>query len=121
MTNMLSSGFHSPWDEFDRDPLPFVEVEVEVEERVGSWGTKAPSSRSLSYTMTVPSACATRKRVWEEGTQRTAVHRESVTRPYNDQTSINERSDRIGGAGRRTCLFNLQYLFEIGSVCRQEV
>ena len=36
VTNMLSSGFHSPCDEFDRDPLPFMEVEVEVEGRVGS-------------------------------------------------------------------------------------
>ena len=36
MTNILSSGFHSPCDEFDRDPLPFAEVEVEAEGRVGS-------------------------------------------------------------------------------------
>ena len=34
MTKMLSSGFHSPCDEFDRDPLPFAEVEVGG--RVGS-------------------------------------------------------------------------------------
>ena len=81
MTNILSRGFHSPCDEFDREPLPFAGVEVEVEEREGSWGANAPSSRSLSYTMTVPSACATRKSVWEEGTQRTAVHRELDMRP----------------------------------------
>ena len=36
MTNILSSGFHSPCDEFDSDPLPFVEVEAVVEEGVGS-------------------------------------------------------------------------------------
>jgi hypothetical protein len=81
VTNILSSGFHSPCDEFDRDPLSFGEVEAEVEVRVGSWGTKAPSSRSLSYTMMVPSAWATRKSVWDEGTQRTAVHRELEVRP----------------------------------------
>ena len=81
MTNMQSRGFHSPCDEFDKDPLPFTGVEAGVGERVGSWGTKAPSSRSLSYTMTVPSACATRKSVWDEGTQRTAVQREPEIRP----------------------------------------
>jgi len=36
VTSMLSRGFHSPCDEFDRDPLPFAGVEVEVEEREGS-------------------------------------------------------------------------------------
>lgn len=56
VTNMLSSGFHSPCDEFDNDPLPFSGVDTEGDGWVGSWGTKAPSSRSLSYTMTVPSA-----------------------------------------------------------------
>lgn len=61
MTSMVSRGFHSPCDEFERDPLPFVGVEPEAGD--GSWGTKAPSSRSLSYTITVPSACAARKRV----------------------------------------------------------
>lgn len=35
VTNILSSGFHSPGDEFDRDSLPFVEADAEVE-RVGS-------------------------------------------------------------------------------------
>jgi len=48
VTNILSRGFHSPCDEFDKDPLPFAGVEVEVEEWEGSWGANAPSSRSLS-------------------------------------------------------------------------
>ena len=30
MTSRVSSGFHSPCDEFDRDPLPFVGAEPEA-------------------------------------------------------------------------------------------
>ena len=36
VTSILSSGFHSPCDEFDREPLPFEGVEAEVEDRLGS-------------------------------------------------------------------------------------
>jgi hypothetical protein len=35
VTNILSSGFHSPCDEFDRDPLPFAEVGFGVGGREG--------------------------------------------------------------------------------------
>lgn len=101
MTNILSSGFHSPCEEFDRDPLPFAETGAGFEERVGSWGTKAPSSRSLSYTITVPSAWVTRKSVVDEGTQRIDVHRELEMRPCGTQRKpsqrINERSNRMEG------------------------
>lgn len=47
----------------------------------GSLGVKVPSSRSLSYTRTVPSACETRKSTGERGTQRTDVHGEDVMHP----------------------------------------
>jgi hypothetical protein len=49
---------------------------------LGSAAVKTPSSRSLSYTIMVPSACATRKRFELEGTQRTAVQGEEEMHPY---------------------------------------
>lgn len=76
VTKMLSSGFHSltEWA-----PVP-GEVPL-LGGDVGSWGVKAPSSRSLSYTMIVPSKWDTRKRFGDEGTQRIAVHGELHIRP----------------------------------------
>lgn len=78
---MLSSGFHSPVDE-----LPSGEGGVgprggDARDAVGACGVKTPSSRSLSYTIIVPSACDTRKRFGEEGTHRTAVQGELEMRP----------------------------------------
>jgi hypothetical protein len=85
VTKMLSSGFHSPVDE-----LPSREGGTgplltgrggDARDAVGACGVKTPSSRSLSYTIIVPSACDTRKRFGEDGTHRTAVQGELEIRP----------------------------------------
>lgn len=76
VTKMLSIGSHGlEAPSGDRESLVFFEA--------GSCGVKFPSSRSLSYTMIVPSACATRKSEEEDGTHRTAVQGELVMLPYS--------------------------------------
>lgn len=47
----------------------------------GSCGVNVPSSRSLSYTIMVPSAWDTRNSVEEDGTQRTEVQGELDIEP----------------------------------------
>lgn len=76
VTKMLSMGSHG----LGEGCRPSHEGESVVF-RTGSWGVKFPSSRSLSYTMIVPSACATRNNEDEDGTHRTAVQGELVMLP----------------------------------------
>lgn len=80
VTNMLSVGSHSFCGVSGEtcDGLLVASTELPV---VGSWGIKVPSSRSLSYTMIVPSACDTKKSVDERGTHRTAVHGDPEIEP----------------------------------------
>ena len=85
VTKILSSGFHSPVGEFPSGeggagPL-FGGRGGDARNAVGACGVNTPSSRSLSYTIIVPSACDTRKRFGEEGTHRTAVQGEFEMRP----------------------------------------
>lgn len=83
---MLSSGFHSPAGELlpsgkgVAGPLPRGRG-GDAKDAVGACGVNTPSSRSLSYTIIVPSACDTRKRFGEDGTHRTAVQGEFEIRP----------------------------------------
>lgn len=84
---MVSRGFHGV-DGGDVGSCAAVAVG-------GCSAVKDPSSRSLSYTMMVPSAWETRKRVGEDGTQCTAVQGELVIQP---------------------CLFMRTYREDMGSV-----
>lgn len=72
VTKMLSVGSHSLCGVLSGEICEGLVASTEVP--VGSWGMKVPSSRSLSYTMIVPSACETRNSVDDRGTHRTAVH-----------------------------------------------
>lgn len=76
MTNMESRGFQA-W-----------------EAELGSRGVKVPSSRSLSYTIIVPSAWETRKRVEEDGTHRTDVQGDEDMQPCNTVLGRSEFRDR---------------------------
>ena len=82
---MLSSGFHSPADElpsWEGIAGPLLRGRGgDARDAVGACGVNTPSSRSLSYTIIVPSACDTRKRFGEDGTHRTAVQGEFEIRP----------------------------------------
>ncbi len=77
---MESKGFHSPCELLNEEPSG--EDDRFGGDVPGSCGVNAPSSRSLSYTMMVPSACDTRNKFGESGTQRMAVHGELHIRPY---------------------------------------
>ena len=70
-----------------------------------------PSSRSLSYTTIVPSACETRNNVDDDGTHRTAVHGEFVMQPF--QYSLGWL--QVDGVLQRTCLFKRAYRDVTGS------
>src|ERR1700678_3253761 len=61
VTNMLSVGSRSLCGVLSGETFEGLVASAEGLE--GSWGTKIPSSRSLSYTMIVPSACETRNSV----------------------------------------------------------
>lgn len=78
VTKIESRGFHSPCELLDDIPSSGNTVGDELP---GSWGVNAPSSRSLSYTIMVPSAWDTRNKFGESGTQRMAVHGELHIRP----------------------------------------
>ena len=79
VTKMASSGFQAPSSELGLS-VPFC-TRVCGSIVGGSLGANVPSSRSLSYKTMVPSACATRNKLGEEGTQRTAEHGELDMRP----------------------------------------
>lgn len=80
VTKMLSVGSHSLCGVLSGETCDGLVVSAEVPV-LGSWGKKVPSSRSLSYTMIVPSACETRKSVDDRGTHRTAVHGDPEIEP----------------------------------------
>jgi hypothetical protein len=79
VTKMLSVGSHSLYGVLSAETCAGLVASTEVP--VGSWGIKVPSSRSLSYTMIVPSACETRNSVDDRGTHRTAVHGDPEIEP----------------------------------------
>jgi hypothetical protein len=85
VTKMLSNGFHSPVGEVGSEGGGMGGLDGgrrgDTREAVGDCAVNTPSSRSLSYTTIVPSACDTRKRFGEDGTQRTAVQGEFDMRP----------------------------------------
>ena len=107
MTNMLASGFHSSRED---DEILGGEGshgdEAEGTEG-GTTGEKAPSSRSLSYTIMVPSAWETINKVGEEGTQRTEVHAALDMQPCAPGGGSFSIDDNDNDETGRTCLFNL--------------
>lgn len=81
MTKIDSMGFQGPGD--TGGECGDIGSDMAGATASGSLGVKCPSSRSLSYSSIVPSACETRKRFGEEGTHRMAVHGELQMRPYS--------------------------------------
>jgi hypothetical protein len=117
VTKILSNGFHSPaggLNSGDGGAGSLVGRRGgHAKMAVGACGVNTPSSRSLSYTTMVPSACDTRKRFGDDGTHRTAVQAELEIRPC-DYASISYIPGQPLADGL-TCLFSRPYLSAIGS------
>lgn len=79
---MSSNGFHWSPESLSCEPCPAIGSGEGKGTLDGSLGVNNPSSRSLSYTMTVPSAWDAKNTVLEDGTHRTAVQGEDEMQPF---------------------------------------